>query len=89
MNNEELEMIECYERENQRRILEQEIMDLTSDLTSPNSEIGDWKLMKIMEYQTVGLEPPYDINDYHEKRKAARDRINEVQDLLKSFDFQS
>lgn len=56
-----------------------EIYSLQAALSSNASEIGDWKLAKISEYQLSGLETPYDIQDLHRRRQEARDRINELQ----------
>ena len=67
----------------ERMLKEQEILNLTADLSSAASPIGDWKVAKYQEYILAGLEPPYDINDLHTKRQAARDRINELQEELK------
>lgn len=61
---------------------QQEIYDLQSELTSGASEIGDWKVAKCYEYALIGEKAPYDIAELHQKRQAARDRINELQDDL-------
>ena len=50
------------------------------------SEIGDWKLNKYQEYQLAGLEPPFDIAEYHAKRQAARDEINSLEEELKTIE---
>jgi len=47
----------------------QKICDLTSQLTSPVSSIGDWKVAKCYEYSLAGLEAPYDINELHANAK--------------------
>lgn len=57
----------------------QRICDLTQDLVSAVSEIGDWKIAKIQEYALAGLEAPYDIKELHAKRQAVRDEINKLQ----------
>lgn len=62
--------------------LEQEIRNLTAQLTSTVSSIGDWKVCKCYEYSLIGEEVPYDINKLHEDRQAIRDRINEIQEEL-------
>jgi len=62
--------------------LQQELNDLIVQLQSPVSPIGDWKVAKYQEYILAGLEAPYDIDDLHAKRQAARDRINELQEEL-------
>lgn len=67
---------------NQREQLEQRIRDLTSQLSSSNSPVGDWKLAKILEYEKLGLESPYDFAEYTAARQAIRDEINEIQSQL-------
>lgn len=61
---------------------EQEIINLESVLTSNSSDIGDYKIIKCMEYQTLGMELPYDINELNEKRQAVRDQINVLEDEI-------
>lgn len=63
----------------ERESKEQEIRDLTQDLTSPVSPIGDWKVVKIQEYNLMQRSVPYDVDALHAKRQAARDRINQLQ----------
>lgn len=60
----------------------QEICNLTAELQSTNSPIGDWKIAKYQEYVIAGLEPPYDINELHTKRQEIRDRINELRESM-------
>lgn len=72
--------------EDLRRQYESEILCLTADLTASVSEIGDWKIAKYQEYVLKGLEPPYDIDELHTKRQAARDRINELRKLIEELD---
>lgn len=67
--------------------LEQEVRNLEASLTSTTSDIGDWKIAKYMEYQSVGEEFPYNIFELHEKRQAVRDRINALQDEVKTLNF--
>lgn len=50
------------------------------------SEIGDWRLSKYQEYQLAGLEPPFDITEYHTKRQAARDEINQLEAELETLE---
>ena len=69
-----------------KRELEQEIINLQSQLTSNASPIGDWKVSKCMEYQIMGMELPYDMNELHEKRQTIRDKINELQSKLLTMD---
>lgn len=60
------------ELENEKRLL-------IADLTAPSSDVGDWKVIKNIEFTLAGLEPPYDPVEVHEKRKRVRDRINEIE----------
>ena len=46
------------------------------------SPIGDWKVSKCMEYQLMGMELPYDVNELHKKRQEVRDKINMLQSEL-------
>ena len=48
--------------------------DLKSQLTTT-----DYRIIKSMEYQLAGLEPPYDIAVLHAERQALRDKINELE----------
>lgn len=57
---------------------EQELLELKWHLTSHESDIGDWKIIKYQEYMLAGLQPPYDINELNARRQAVRDRINEI-----------
>lgn len=66
----------------EREKLTQELCDLQCDLSSSNSPIGDWKVVKSYEYALLGEEPPYDVDELHAKRQAVRDRINEIQAIL-------
>ena len=70
---------------NKREKLEQEIRDLTAELQSPVSEIGDWKIIKCNEYSMKGEPYPYNIDELHAKREATRARINEIQKQLESM----
>lgn len=67
-------------------VLEQEIRNLTSQLTSSVSSVGDWKVVKCYEASLVCLEPPYDINALHAERQQIRDRINEIQQRIEEID---
>lgn len=68
----------------ERRKIEQQIINLKADLESRESDVGDWKIAKAQEYALVGLESPYDIADLHAKRQAVRDEINRLRELLAS-----
>lgn len=70
----------------EREQKEQRIRDLTCDLKSPVSEIGDYKVIKCYEAQLVGEALPYDMDELHTKRQAARDEINALQQELDAED---
>ena len=77
MDNERMETI----REKQ-----QEIINLMSDLTSPVSEIGDYKIIKCYEASISGQKTmPYDLPSLLEKRQEVRDKINELQAEVESL----
>ena len=68
----------------ERRKIEQQIINLKADLESRESDIGDWKIAKAQEYILAGIECPYDIAELHAKRQAVRDEINRLRELLAS-----
>jgi len=51
-----------------------EINNLKSQL-----EETDYKIIKSSEYQLLGLEVPYNLEELHAERQALRDRINELE----------
>lgn len=55
---------------------------MLSVLTSPVSEIGDWKVAKCYEYYLAGKECPYDIEELHRLRQEVRDEINALQEEI-------
>lgn len=61
------------------QMLEQEIRNLTSQLTSPVSSIGDYKVIKCYEANILQQPLPYDIELLHEERQKVRSQINEIQ----------
>lgn len=65
---------------------EQEIRDLQSQLSCSSSDIGDWKIAKYMEYQLMQEKLPYDINELNQKRQGVRDKINAIQEEIKSLE---
>lgn len=65
-----------------RSELEAELRCLTSALQANNSEIGDWKVIKCLENQLVGKNPPYDMEELNKKRQDARDRIDAIRQEL-------
>ena len=67
------------EKQNVLNEKRQEIINLTSELTSTASELGDYRIIKCLEASLTGTEAPYDIKDLTAKRQAVRDKINEVE----------
>lgn len=67
---------------------EQEIRNLEAALSSTSSDIGDYKIIKCMEYQALGMEMPYDINELNESRQAIRDQINDLEGEIVSLQAQ-
>lgn len=68
-----------------REELEQRIRDLTCDLESSVSPIGDWKVIKCYEAALKGIEPPYDVDELTKARQAVRDEINRIQNELEGY----
>lgn len=62
--------------------LKQLIRNLKAKLSSTDSSVGDWKIAKCVEYQTVGLESPYNIEELYFARQKIRDEINSIQDEI-------
>lgn len=67
----------------EREQIEQEIRNLTSELESSVSDIGDWKIVKCYEASLKGEAMPYDVQKLTQARQAARNRINELQREIK------
>ena len=65
-----------------RHDIEVEICMLKNKLSADSSDIGDWKIDKILEYRAVGKEDPYDMQELAAQRQAVRDQINELQAQL-------
>lgn len=59
--------------------IDQQVNELILELTSPHSEIGDYKIVKIYEARLKGKDDPYDATDLISKRQAVRDQINKLQ----------
>ncbi len=78
-------MEETLSREEKEMTLQTELNCLMSELSSPASPIGDWKIAKCQEYSLAGLEAPYDITVLHAQRQAVRDRINELRTELEAL----
>jgi len=44
-------------------------------------EETDYQIIKSSEYQLLGLEAPYNLEELHAERQALRDKINELENL--------
>ena len=62
--------------------LQAELRQLRSSLQANTSEIGDWKIIKALEYQLIGQDVPYDIEELNTERQKIRNRINEIETRL-------
>lgn len=67
---------------------EQEIRNLEAALSSVSSDIGDYKIIKCVEYQALGMEMPYNISELNEQRQAVRDQINTLEDEIAGLQAQ-
>lgn len=66
--------------------LEAELRTLRSKLQANTSEIGDWKVVKALEYQLTGQKIPYDMERLNSDRQKVRDRINEIESELNTLE---
>jgi len=71
------------EKEEEIQRLQQEVRNIKASLTSTESDIGDWKVVKMYEYSLVGKELPYDPQEVDAARQAARDEINRLIEEIK------
>ena len=51
-------------------------------LSCQESDIGDWKIAKCIEYSTLGMESPYDLQELHKQRQVIRDEIGALEEEL-------
>ena len=63
----------------EREELEAELRVLRSQLEANTSDVGDWKIIKALEYKLTGRTIPYDIDQLNAERQIIRDRINEIE----------
>ena len=63
----------------EREELEAELRVLRSQLESNTSDVGDWKIIKALEYQLTGRTITYDIDQLNAERQIIQDRINEIE----------
>ena len=69
-----------------REELEAELRVLRSELQANTSNIGDWKIIKALEYQLTGEETTYDMKKLNAERQKVRDRINEIEEEILALD---
>lgn len=65
--------------------IEQKIRDLKTKFSCQESNIGDWKIAKCIEYSALGLEPPYDLQELHRQRQVIRDEIGTLEEELAKY----
>lgn len=70
---------------NERQKIEQEIIGLEASLSANTSSIGDWKVIKCYEAALQQKEAPYDMEKLMTDRQAVRDKINQLQEQMKSM----
>ena len=68
-----------------RNEIEQKIRDLKTKLSCQEAGIGDWKIAKCIEYSTLGMEPPYDLQELHGQRQLVRDEIDALEEELAKY----
>lgn len=78
-------MEQMIERNVEKENLEAELRVLRSELQANTSEIGDWKIIKALEYQLAGQVIPYDMDKLNSDRQTVRDRINEIERQLETM----
>lgn len=71
--------------EEKRMNLQQEIINLKTQLSGDDSEVGDYKVTKTYEARLKGESDPYDTNALLAKRQRIRDKINELQSELEKL----
>lgn len=79
-------MEQNFEQNVEKENLEAELRVLRSELQANTSDIGDWKVIKALEYQLVGQVIPYDMDKLNSDRQAVRDRINEIERKLEAME---
>lgn len=72
-------MEQNFEQDTKREELEARLRELRSKLQANTSDIGDWKVIKALEYQLAGEIVPYDMNTLNSERQAVRDEINRIE----------
>lgn len=74
------------EKTKERLIKQQEIINLKTELSGENSDIGDYKIFKTYEARLKGETDPYDTDTLLKDRQAVRDKINQLQKELEALD---
>ena len=69
-----------------REELEAELRVLRSELQANTSNIGDWTIIKALEYQLTGEETAYDMKKLNAERQKVRDKINEIEAEILALD---
>lgn len=65
--------------------LNNHIITYKNILSSSVSSVGDWKVVKCMEYQAMGIEMPYNLEQLHADRQSIRDEINTIQNEISNL----
>lgn len=71
--------------EEKRMNLQQEIINLKTQISGDDSEVGDYKVTKTYEARLKGESDPYDTNTLLSERQKIRDKINELQAELEKL----
>lgn len=71
--------------EEKRMNLQQEIINLKTQLSGDDSEVGDYKVTKTYEARLKGESDPYDTSELLAERQKIRDKINELQSELEKL----
>ena len=73
--------VEISDKEKNEIKKQENINEKNSKINELKNQISstDYKIIKCYEYNLVGLELPYDIQELHESRQAMRDEINELE----------
>lgn len=71
--------------EEKRMNLQQEIINLKTQLSGDDSEVGDYKVTKTYEARLKGEADPYDTNELLGERQKIRDKIDELQAELEKL----
>lgn len=79
-------MEQNFEQNTEKENLEAQLRVLRSKLQANTSEIGDWKVIKAIEYQLTGQSIPYSMEDLSSDRQKVRDRINEIEAELNTLE---